>query len=122
VWFTVNLFLSGDLNACGCDDVNYISRVHVDDVVQTLIASMNKPSSGLVMNIADDRPSTRYEVCAKLPIPHCRSLIVDPSLPPSMNKSHISIVIYCGYRLLERHTPSQMPYHQSFNLGAILRL
>ncbi len=38
------------------------NRVHVDDIVQTLIASMNKPRPGSIYNLADDEPSPSHEV------------------------------------------------------------
>ena len=38
------------------------NRVHVGDIVQALIASMNKPHPGSVYNLADDTPSPSHEV------------------------------------------------------------
>ncbi len=38
------------------------NRIHVDDIVQVLIASMNKPNPGSVYNLADDEPSPSHEV------------------------------------------------------------
>lgn len=38
------------------------NRIHVDDIVQTLIASMNNPRPGAVYNLADDLPSSSHEV------------------------------------------------------------
>lgn len=38
------------------------NRIHVDDIVQTLIASINAPSPGSIYNLADDVPSTSHEV------------------------------------------------------------
>jgi nucleoside-diphosphate-sugar epimerase len=40
------------------------NRVHVDDIVQTLVASMNKPNPGSVYNVADDMPAPSHEVIA----------------------------------------------------------
>lgn len=46
------------------------SRIHVDDIVQTLEASMHTPHPGGIYNLADDGPSPSHEViayaCAKL--------------------------------------------------------
>ncbi len=39
-------------------------RVHVDDLVATLIASMNNPNPGQVYNIADDEAAPSHEVIA----------------------------------------------------------
>lgn len=38
------------------------NRIHVDDIVQALIASFNKPHPGAVYNLADDAPSPSHEV------------------------------------------------------------
>ena len=38
------------------------NRIHVEDIVQVLIASMNKPRPGSIYNLADDAPSASYEV------------------------------------------------------------
>jgi len=40
------------------------NRIHVDDIVQTLIASFNKPNPGSIYNLADDIPSPSHEVIA----------------------------------------------------------
>lgn len=53
---------NGDLEACGGDDKQFISRIHVADIVNTLKCSMLHPNPGSIYNVADDLPSTRYEV------------------------------------------------------------
>jgi nucleoside-diphosphate-sugar epimerase len=40
------------------------NRIHVDDIVQTLLASIEKPNAGAVYNLADDYPSSSHEVIA----------------------------------------------------------
>lgn len=40
------------------------SRIHVDDIVQTLIASMLNPNPGNVYNLADDEAAPSHEVIA----------------------------------------------------------
>lgn len=40
----------------------YFSRIHVDDIVQVLLASMRAPSPGLVINVADDDPAPPQDV------------------------------------------------------------
>lgn len=40
------------------------NRVHVDDIVQTLMASMAQPHAGSVYNVSDDYPSPSHEVIA----------------------------------------------------------
>lgn len=60
---------NGATQSIRADDVTFISRVHVDDIVKVLHASMSLPKPGSVFNVADDMPSTRYDVmsyCAKL--------------------------------------------------------
>ncbi len=38
------------------------NRIHVEDIAQVLIASMNKPNPGAIYNLADDQPSPSHEV------------------------------------------------------------
>jgi nucleoside-diphosphate-sugar epimerase len=38
------------------------NRIHVDDIAQVLIASINTPRAGAIYNLADDAPSSSYEV------------------------------------------------------------
>lgn len=38
------------------------NRVHVDDIVQTLMASMDKPNPGRAYNVSDDRPAPSHEL------------------------------------------------------------
>ncbi len=38
------------------------NRIHVDDIVQALIGSMNKPNPGAIYNLSDDMPSPSHEV------------------------------------------------------------
>lgn len=40
------------------------SRIHIDDVVQTLIASMAAPNPGAIYNVSDDDPVPSHEVIA----------------------------------------------------------
>lgn len=41
------------------------SRVHIKDIVQVLLASMDKPHPGRVYNVADDRAAPSHEVIAR---------------------------------------------------------
>jgi nucleoside-diphosphate-sugar epimerase len=52
------------------------NRIHVEDIVQALIASMNKPHPGSIYNLADDAPSGSYEVIRFA----CNLIGIDP--PP----------------------------------------
>jgi nucleoside-diphosphate-sugar epimerase len=38
------------------------NRIHIDDIVQVLIASINQPNPGAIYNLADDSPSPSHEV------------------------------------------------------------
>jgi nucleoside-diphosphate-sugar epimerase len=40
------------------------NRVHVDDIVSTLLASMDRPRAGAVYNLADDEPAPPQDVIA----------------------------------------------------------
>jgi dTDP-4-dehydrorhamnose reductase len=40
------------------------NRIHVDDIVQTLLASFEKPNPGSIYNLADDMPVPSHEVIA----------------------------------------------------------
>jgi nucleoside-diphosphate-sugar epimerase len=52
----------GDLTQCQADDIAYISRIHVTDISKVLTTSMQSPDPGAIYNVADDLPSTRYDV------------------------------------------------------------
>ena len=55
------------------------NRIHIDDIVQTLVASINKPNPGAIYNLADDNPAPSHEVIAYA----CTLLGVDvPELTP----------------------------------------
>lgn len=41
-----------------------LSRIHVDDIVQVLDASMRRPDPGAVYNVCDDEPAAQAEVVA----------------------------------------------------------
>lgn len=60
------------------DGVHWISRIHVDDLVQIIFAAEARAAAGSVYMVADDRPTTQREytewLCAHLGVP----------LPPSV--------------------------------------
>jgi len=68
----------GDLDAAGAEDGLFISRIHVDDICRVLSASMYRPNPGMLVNVADDLPSTRYDVLA-----FAARLLNFPLQPPS---------------------------------------
>ncbi|CAM9458440.1 unnamed protein product [Ascophyllum nodosum] len=55
---------NGDIRLAGADDGTMISRIHAADIVGVLEASIEQPDPGIVVNVADDLPSTRYETLA----------------------------------------------------------
>ena len=72
----------GDINQCGADDDTVVSRIHVDDIIQVICASVNKPSPGLILNVADDMPSSRYDVLS-----YCCRLLGYPLQPRDYNSA-----------------------------------
>lgn len=40
------------------------SRIHIDDITSTLLASMQKPNCGAIYNVADDEPAASADVLA----------------------------------------------------------
>ncbi|MEE9389113.1 MAG: SDR family oxidoreductase [Paracoccaceae bacterium] len=56
-------------------DNQVFSRIHVDDIAQTLLASVNKPNPGAVYNVCDDLAAPPEDVIAyaaevlKMPVP-----------------------------------------------------
>ncbi|MDQ6966447.1 MAG: SDR family NAD(P)-dependent oxidoreductase, partial [Mariprofundaceae bacterium] len=43
------------------DSPRYSNRIHVDDIVAALLAAMNKPRAGRIVNLADDEPLPHAE-------------------------------------------------------------
>lgn len=50
------------------------SRIHVEDIVQVLIASINKPNPGTIYNVADDNSAPSHEVISYA----CHLLNIEP--------------------------------------------
>lgn len=40
----------------------YFNRIHVDDIIQVILASIAMPRAGAVYNLADDKPTTSSEI------------------------------------------------------------
>lgn len=57
----LNQLLSGNAQ-CIFKEGHYFSRVHVEDIVQVLVASMMMPRMGEIYNLADDEPAPSHEV------------------------------------------------------------
>jgi nucleoside-diphosphate-sugar epimerase len=47
---------AGQYKAVNWNPPHFSSRIHVDDIVAALLAAMNKPKVGRIMNLADDDP------------------------------------------------------------------
>ncbi|MFZ4762915.1 MAG: SDR family oxidoreductase [Alphaproteobacteria bacterium] len=61
------------------------NRIHVDDIVQTLLCSMKNPCSGRVYNVSDDEPAPARNVIEEA----CRLLDAEP--PPLIPLAHASL-------------------------------
>jgi len=53
--------MAGDYKAVQWSPAHYSSRIHVDDIVAALIAAMQSPRVGRIMNVADDLPLPHAE-------------------------------------------------------------
>ena len=53
------------------------SRIHVEDIAQTLIASMNAPNPGAIYNVCDDDPAPPQDVLA------CAAELLGLPIPPA---------------------------------------
>ena len=45
---------------------HYSNRIHVDDIITTLLTAMNKPIAGRILNVADDYPCSHEEYASTL--------------------------------------------------------
>jgi nucleoside-diphosphate-sugar epimerase len=69
------------------------NRVHVDDIVQTVLASMAKPAPGTIYNIADDEPCASHEVIAEA----CSLLDVPPPPLISIDEANLAPITQSFY-------------------------
>ena len=70
------------------------SRIHVDDIVQTLRASMNRPNPGAAYNVCDDEPAPPQDVIAYA----CRLLGVAPPPEVALEDAALSPMARSFYR------------------------
>lgn len=61
-------------------------RIHVDDIVQVLRASMARPNPGAIYNVCDDEPAASSDVVEHA----CRLLGVEPPPPVSLEAAELS--------------------------------
>lgn len=70
------------------------NRIHIEDIVQALIASMNKPKPGRIYNLADDAPSPSHEVITFA----CNLLGLSPPPMIPFDQSDIAPIVRSFYK------------------------
>ena len=62
------------------------NRIHVDDICRIIIAAMNRPRRGRIVNLADEKPAAQGDV-----VRHAASLLgVTPPEPQSLEEADLS--------------------------------
>ncbi len=62
----INKLMAGDYKTVAWNPPRYANRIHVDDIISTLLAAMAKPQAGRIINVADDEPCPHAEYCCEL--------------------------------------------------------
>ncbi|MBI1215587.1 MAG: SDR family NAD(P)-dependent oxidoreductase [Alphaproteobacteria bacterium] len=70
------------------------NRIHVEDIVETLIASMNRPNPGAVYNVADDMPSSSQEVVTFA----CNLIGIDPPPLVKFDQAEMAPIVRSFYK------------------------
>ena len=70
------------------------NRIHVEDIVSTLVASMNKPNPGSIYNLADDHPSSSCDVITFA----CTLLSIDPPPLVSFECTEMAPIVRSFYK------------------------
>lgn len=70
------------------------NRIHVEDIAQTLIASMNKPNPGSIYNLADDLPSPSHEVIQFA----CNLIGIDPPPLIPFDQAELAPIVRSFYK------------------------
>jgi nucleoside-diphosphate-sugar epimerase len=70
------------------------NRIHIEDIVQALIASMNRPNPGAVYNLADDEPSPSHEVITFA----CNLLGLEPLPMIPFDQSDVAPIVRSFYK------------------------
>lgn len=70
------------------------NRIHVDDIAQSLVASINKPRPGAVYNLADDAPSSSEEVIRFA----CNLLGLAPPPPVRFDQAELAPIVRSFYK------------------------
>ena len=62
------------------------NRIHVDDICRIIVAAMNRPRRGRIVNLADEKPAAQGDV-----VRHAAILLgVDPPTPQSLEEANLS--------------------------------
>lgn len=70
------------------------NRIHVEDIVQALIASINRPSPGAIYNLADDHPAGSAEVITFA----CNLLGIAPPPVISYDQAELAPIVRSFYK------------------------
>jgi nucleoside-diphosphate-sugar epimerase len=70
------------------------NRVHVEDIVQVLIASMNRPNAGSIYNVSDDLPSSSHEVVSFA----CNLVGISPPPLMSYDQAEMAPIVRSFYK------------------------
>jgi len=84
----VSRLMAGDYKAVKWNPPHFSSRIHVDDIVDAIVAAMMKPRAGRIVNVADDLPMPHDEYVQEL-----AAMIGAPSpviLSPQEGKAQLS--------------------------------
>lgn len=87
---------SGDIRLAGSDDGTMVSRIHAADIVSVVEASIDRPDPGMIMNVADDLPSTRYEVT--IVASHLERVLAGQCVFCLVLSIALLVSYYCSYR------------------------
>jgi nucleoside-diphosphate-sugar epimerase len=108
--------MTGGYKAVDWNPPRFSSRIHVDDIVAALLAAMDRPRIGRIMNLADDNPSPHFDYVSQL-----ARMIGAPApvrLTAEQAKSHLSPAALSFFtdnrrvsnRLLHRELLSDLKY------------
>jgi nucleoside-diphosphate-sugar epimerase len=57
----------------------YFSRIHVDDIANVLLASINQPRAGAIYNLSDDEPAPPQDII------ECAATLLGMPIPPAVS-------------------------------------
>ncbi len=62
----VSKLMAGNYKTVAWQPAHYSNRIHVDDIVATLLASMQKPEANRIINLSDDAPCSHKDYVYQL--------------------------------------------------------